>query len=676
MPTLHIDHLQITILTDGGKFGCAIKFDNGLNVIRAANTSGKSSCVNSILYVLGMEAMLGKQGRQSLTPALRKELEFNNRTHKVLESYIELSVKNDKDESIRIKRQAAGNQDDRLVTVTHITTESPKQPETYYFLRDPGAAQRERGFHHFLASFLGLDLPMVDTYSGAKVPLYLDCIFPLFFIEQKRGWSDIQATIPKMYQIRNVSKVAVEYVLDLDVAANQLERRNIEIKKALIGTKWSSINSQIKGYAELLGGISSGLPSTPQALIDLDNGPVISLPINSKWLSLDDWIIAQREAIIELRAIVESTSESVTENEKYKDELELLEDQLFYLDRRLAEARNEYYQEESNIRLLNERLVVLETDLARNQDAQRLQKYGADINSTLVKGMCPTCNQEITDSLLDQSTPHVHVMSVEENIKLIQQQIQATKAILSQSAIDLDKKRQLFKSQQELVNSHRKKIQDIKTNLVQDKRLPNLALIRDLVSREEKLKTAEEVRTELANTVRELATIVEEWKAVRAREEQLPKEYFSQNDNRKLGLFTDLFRVNLINFGFRSNNPQAIELSRDTYRPKLESYELYFDASASDNIRLIWAYTLALQEVANTYKTNHINMCVFDEPGQQQIDIPSKRKFYRRMGRLDSTKNQFIVTSSDDPDLLNFLLADVSHQRIEFGDEVFKPLEE
>jgi AAA domain len=181
MPRLHINQIQVTILTDGGKFGCAIKFDNGLNVIRAENTSGKSSCVNSILYALGLEALLGKQGRQAMSPALRTELEYDHRTYRVLESYVELDIENSNNEVVRIKRQVAGNQDDRLVTATHLaSTSESKADSNYFFLRDPGAVQHEKGFHNFLSSFLGWKLPVVDTYSGAKVPLYPECIFPLF----------------------------------------------------------------------------------------------------------------------------------------------------------------------------------------------------------------------------------------------------------------------------------------------------------------------------------------------------------------------------------------------------------------------------------------------------------------------------------------------------------------
>jgi hypothetical protein len=679
MPLLHIIQIQDTILTDNGKFGCVIKFGDGLNVIRADNTSGKSSYLNSLLYALGLEVLLGREGRDALYPSLREELEFNNRIYKVLESYVELDIRNAKDEVVRIKRQIVGTQDDRLVMVSHLSSDSNQSNRLsnydYYFLRDSGAAQRERGFHTFLAAFLGLELPQVETFNDTKVPLYLECIFPLLFIEQKKGWSEIQATIPKKYRIRNAAKVAVEYVLSLDVAETQKEKRRIELDKALISSKWSSAHARLKGYAELLGGILSSFPSTPQALIELSQGPNISMPFDDKWIPLNDWIVEMRATIINLRGVIESSSEVTNKPNDYGNELESLERELFYLERDLAGARNDYYQEDSNIKLLHERLASLGTELLRNQDAIRLQKYGANINSLVVHGTCPTCRQELTDSLLDQSALHVPVMPVEDNIKLIQQQIQATKAILSQSLFDLDKKRQIFKNKQDGVNAHRKKVQDLKTNLVQDSRLPNLALIREMVSREEKLNTAEEIKTELNNIFRDLSVIVEEWKAVRSREASLPEEYFSALDNKKLARLEDYFRVNLINFGFSSNNPQAIELSRDTYRPRLKGHDLQYGSSASDNIRLIWAYSLALQNVGDDFETNHLKLCVFDEPGQQQVDIQSKRKFYQRMGKADPSRNQFIVNSSDDQELLDRLLSNVRHHRFEFGNKVFTPLE-
>jgi len=61
--------------------------------------------------------------------------------------------------------------------------------QSTYFVRRPGSAQREAGFHHWLAEFVGWQLPEVARYDGGTSPLYLETIFPLFFVEQKRGWA-------------------------------------------------------------------------------------------------------------------------------------------------------------------------------------------------------------------------------------------------------------------------------------------------------------------------------------------------------------------------------------------------------------------------------------------------------------------------------------------------------
>ena len=42
-----------------GLYGTDIAFAPGLNVIRAPNTSGKSTCIQAIIYALGLEGMLG-----------------------------------------------------------------------------------------------------------------------------------------------------------------------------------------------------------------------------------------------------------------------------------------------------------------------------------------------------------------------------------------------------------------------------------------------------------------------------------------------------------------------------------------------------------------------------------------------------------------------------------------
>ncbi len=46
----------------------------------------------------------------------------------------------------------------------------------------------EDGFHNFLAKFIGYQLPEVNGSDQRRVTLYLECLFPFFFVEQISGW--------------------------------------------------------------------------------------------------------------------------------------------------------------------------------------------------------------------------------------------------------------------------------------------------------------------------------------------------------------------------------------------------------------------------------------------------------------------------------------------------------
>lgn len=119
----------------------------------------------------------------------------------VSSSHVSLIVKNSKKDTVVITRDILGNEN--KVTVHQ------DGKDTDYFLGvsgHVGSAKSERGFHRWLSRFIGWELPNVVTFDGGEVKLYIECIFSLFFIEQKRGWSEIQANIPTIYGIKNVKK--------------------------------------------------------------------------------------------------------------------------------------------------------------------------------------------------------------------------------------------------------------------------------------------------------------------------------------------------------------------------------------------------------------------------------------------------------------------------------------
>ncbi|WP_334196389.1 hypothetical protein, partial [Muricomes intestini] len=135
-----------------------------------------------------------------------------------------------KGEIVTIRRSVKNaSRSNKLLTVYYckissIYSKSIKSEDMY--IHDPGSAVSGKGFHKFLEEFIGWELPIVPTYDGIDRKLYIQTIFSAFFIEQKRGWSDIMATLPTKFKIKDASKRVIEFILELDVFNN--ERKKLE----------------------------------------------------------------------------------------------------------------------------------------------------------------------------------------------------------------------------------------------------------------------------------------------------------------------------------------------------------------------------------------------------------------------------------------------------------------
>lgn len=61
--------------------------------------------------------------------------------------------------------------------------------------------------------------------------------------------------------------------------------------------------------------------------------------------------------------------------------------------------------------------------------------------------------------------------------------------------------------------------------------------------------------------------------------------------------------------------------------PTIDGFDMKFDSSASDGIRVIWAFTMALLQVSVEKQGNHPGIIIFDEPAQQSI-VPEDMKSF------------------------------------------------
>ena len=66
----------------------------------------------------------------------------------------------------------------------------------------------------------------------------------------------------------------------------------------------------------------------------------------------------------------------------------------------------------------------------------------------------------------------------------------------------------------------------------------------------------------------------------------------------------------------------------------IDKFDMKFDSSASDNIRAIWSYTLALLQTSKQYRGNHPGLIIFDEPTQHSIGADDAKAFFEKIVSL------------------------------------------
>ena len=101
-------------------------------------------------------------------------------------------------------------------------------------------------------------------------------------------------------------------------------------------------------------------------------------------------------------------------------------------------------------------------------------------------------------------------------------------------------------------------------------------------------------------------------------------------------------------FGFSTSEIDKITISRNTLRPEQNGYDIIAETSASDYIRTIWAFTLALLELATDKKLSikHGGFVIFDEPRQHEARTQSLDDLIKYTSQIFENTGQAIFTTS------------------------------
>lgn len=683
---IQVCSLKLRSITAKTVYGVDLDFTSGLNIVQADNTSGKSTCLQAIIYVLGLERSLSANLSVPLPFAMRERIHENKDDpyEEVLQSYVEIEVCNHRDEKLRIRRSIVGDADPKLIS-TWSTEEAEddgpvRETQRDFFVHDPGSATRESGFHHFLADFLGWELPDVPRFDGTECPLYVETLFPMFFVEQKRGWSTVQGPLPTHFRIQDINRRVLEFVLNLDAGKVRRERAELNKRISFLERDWTEKRRVLsKGGVDLIRFI--GVPKTPTA--EFSHQAAISLEVfkDGEWLPLELASKELRDEIEELNNIeLVSTEEAEASTQRALEVAQLKYDELGAM---FEVARTEFRAVLEENRALKKRLEVLDIDLKRHQDTKKLMALGSEVTDAVAFENCPTCHQHLTQELLPPSSSGA--MALDENIAFIKSQQLMYKSALATTEERLGELRLRGRSIEQDYKEAQSELRSLKRALVRPASSVSRATIEKSVRLQARLDQWEEMQERADGLVDDLVAIAKEWARLSSPLKELRTgDDFSLEDKNKISRLQSLVQGHLKTFDFHSFPPSEITLARDNFRPQVLVFDkdsggeiekdIGFEASASDGIRLKWSYYLSLLELDENYDTNHSGLVVFDEPGQQAADPVNLTSLFQESAKVRPDRHQILIATSGKEHAIKEGLGDRPYNLISFSGYILKPL--
>lgn len=617
---LKINRIKAISRTDSGEYGFDYSLSAGLNLISSnENTKGKSSAILAIYYCLGLEEIIGGKGKKILTSVYKTVVEGKDKgIYNVLESEAWLEISNGAD-TVTIKRTAEmTNRNENLVTVYHSDMDSAHDPKTYIedmYVHSAHSTTSSKGFHSFLEKFIGFELPNVPSNDGNEYKLYMQLLFSGIFIEQKRGWADLFSAMPVL-GIKDAKKRVVEYLLGLDTLSNEKKRASLKTKESDITHQWNLLIGEVTTLCTRENCKVHNLPMKPCILDDEAIAKAYITAVEQGNPVIQDKL---KELEARLLQLTQKTPKIVENFDALQSELDVTEESIASLSNELTANRQALLVENDVIRKLDANLQAISIDLQNNKDAQKLKKMGSDLDLSSFTGKCPVCGQQIQDSLLliQNSTP---IMSIEDNIHHLESQ----RAMVSFAITAHRKNRDTYDANIQALSGRlftlRRLAKSIRNDLYSVDDGLSETVVYERINIENQIQALKQLITAVDSRLAHLTELSKEWAKYIADKRTLPRSNFTDSDSHKVRVLENNFKLYLRAFNYKSvSSYDTIQISKENYLPTSEGFDMKFDSSASDNIRAIWAYTLALLRTSNEVGGNHPQIVMFDEPGQHSI---------------------------------------------------------
>lgn len=688
---MKIRAVKLKISTAQGEYGFKFEFSRNLTVIRGSNSSGKSTLYNTLIFGLGMEELIGGKGEKVLNYAVKDYFVQGGRHVTVDSSEVFVELENSTGRSVTLRRAIRDSvRQVKLVEIfegAHLTQgiELGTPQPTYLF--DPGSAQKQEGYFQFLEGFMGYQLPQVPTTNGGLAKLYLQTIFAALAVEQKRGWTDYIANIP-FFGIRDARIRVTEFLLGLGVFERQVKRAELDAASVAIDSDWRKIYDIFRQAATANNIIIDGLPPAPVSTFESTEVLLVKSDGKTK-ISLQEQLSKLRDEHQRLGAKAEaygkaSGAEALLELEATSAELQ----RLSVLHERATTNLTLQKAALEELRLL---LAAANEDVERNKTAQKLRSLGAQMDLEVATDHCPTCHQAVNDTLLlgivtgPQMDLETNIDYLNSQRRMLQSQINGAVEEIHQSEITVIDISARLAAAHDYRNSLRG---DVSTGVSESR-----AIVRRQIQIELELSNLKALEEQASALIIKLKAIAERLAENQVSRRALPRDAYNATDVERISLFEKNFRANASSFGYESAEITNVRISLDTLTPILFDLELReirggredrtraqtnltADSSASDFVRLIWSYLLALYQTSATrgFEGHHPGILLMDEPGQHSMRSASQRSLLQLLIQQPSLQSIVAASFDENESVFKEATTGLDFKLIQWDGKVIQPL--
>jgi len=318
--------------------------------------------------------------------------------------------------------------------------------------------------------------------------------------------------------------------------------------------------------------------------------------------------------------------------------------------------------------------------LRKYKDLLRLESIGSEEAFNLSTTECPTCKTELQDSLLPNiKHENIRVLGLDDNIKYLEKQKDTFDSLLKSEKQNTQTKEIRLEQGNHQIMRSRALIREIKSSLIDEKSAPSRSDIKKELIIENEMELLDRALVDESEIKSRLQSALYDWKLAESALQALPRTGFSQNDWHKLKTLRESFINYLRDFGYSSNELEDFRISEQSYKPTLNDVDINSEASASDNIRVIWSYLysiLTLDEKKNVSSTNHLGLLILDEPRQQEAKNESFKAFITKIAEIKNSGKQVIIGTSEE---YNYLQSTVRYLEVNlkhFDSDIIKKLDE